>query len=276
MMNNRFRFFVILIFSFILPNFLISYDRIITLSPALTEMVFKLGAGDKVVGVSSYCEYPPEVKNITKVGSFMTINYELILSLKPDLIIDYKENIRTQRFAKKNNIQIIRLKHKSLKDIYNSILLIGKRLNKEKKGNELVSYIKKRLSTVSRKIRKRKKILIIISRQPGTFKNMYILGTHDYLNTIVKLSGGDNVYKGKISYPQVSEEIFYTNTPDIIVELYPNKKINGKLLLKDWERFKDRKFYKNIYIIKKNYPVIPGPRIYKTAELFYGIINNSK
>jgi iron complex transport system substrate-binding protein len=239
-------------------------------------MVFKLGDGNKIVGVSSYCKYPPEVNKITKVGSFMTINYELILSLKPDLIIDYKENVKTQRFAKKNNIKILSLKHKSLKDIYDSIILIGKILNKTDKSYEIVSHIKKRIGFIKKKVRKRKKILVIISRQPGTFKNMYILGTNDYLNTIIKLSGGDNVYKGKISYPQVSEEIFYTNPPDIIVELYPDKKIKTKILLKDWERFKNKKFYKNIKIIKDNYPVIPGPRIYKTAELFYKIINKSK
>ncbi len=260
----------------LITNHLEAYKRIVVLPPALTEIVFKLGEGDKIIGLGSYCNYPPETSKITKVGSFMTVNYELILSLKPDLIIDYVENIKTLNFAQNHNIKILRLKHRTLNDIYDSILEIGKILGKEKKGIEIVKAIKDKLNKIKNRVKKRRKILVIISRQPGTFKNMYILGQGDYLNTIIKLSGGDNIYNGKIAYPQVSEEIFYIYKPDIIVELIPNKKIDSKIIQKDWERFKDEKFYKNIKIIRDNYPVIPGPRIYKTAELFFKIINNAK
>ncbi len=262
---------------FFLLNFLFSFNRIITLAPALSEIVCTLGAKEKLVGISSYAEYPKNSDGIVKVGTIFTVNYELMLSLKPDLILTYHEDNKTEKFFKNfSTIKVFKFKHKTLKEILDSIIIIGKILNKKEIALKLVRSIKKRLEQIKRKVKKRKKVMVIIMRERGVFKNIYILGNGDFIGQVLEFAGGDNVYRGKIQYPKVSEEFFLTANPDLIIELIPDLKKRGftkRDILKEWKIFMGGRFYNKVKIITEKYMVIPGPRITKIAEEFYKILN---
>ncbi len=276
-MKNKNRFFFLL---FILSSFLLhSYERIVTLSPALGEIVFDLGDSDKIVGVSSYTQYPKEIAKKTKVGTFYTLNYEIIMALKPDAIFTYNEDLKTEEILKNQKIKIFKFKHKTIKDILETIKKIGDILNKKTRAEKLVYSIKKELEKIKKSVIKRKNVLVIISRDRDFFKNIYILGNGDFLSELLHDAGGDNVYRGNLLYPKVSEEFFLKKNPDLIIELIPDLKQRGftkKDILKEWKRFLRGKFLKKVRIISEPYMVIPGPRIPLIAKKFLYLLNKEK
>ncbi len=276
-MKNKSRLFFLF---FILYSFLLHpYDRIVTLSPALGEIVFALGDSNRIVGISSYTQYPKEITKKTKVGTFYTLNYEIIMALKPDAIFTYKEDLKTEEILKNQPIKIFKFKHRTIKDILDSIKEIGDILNKKKKAKELIHSIKKELEKIKKSVKKRKKVIVIIARDRDFFKNIYILGNGDFLSELLRDAGGDNLYRGNLLYPKVSGEFFLKNNPDLIIELIPDLKQRGftkKDVLEEWKRFLNGKFSKKVKIITEPYMVIPGPRIPLIAKKFLCLLNREK
>ena len=121
--------------------------RIVSLAPSVTELIFALGAGDKVVGVTEYDTYPEEVKDIAKVGGFEGPNIELITAQKPDLVfasnLSGKEEMET---IEKMGIPVVMIEARSIDDIYKSIEIIGKITDTEEKGKEIIEEMKKKLA----------------------------------------------------------------------------------------------------------------------------------
>ena len=255
---------------------LFPYERIITLSPALAEIVCALGQGEKIVGISSYTEYPRELNDKKRVGTFYTINYEILMGLQPDAVFTYTEDLKTEKVLKNFKIKIFKFKHKTIEDILDSIKKIGIILGKEKKADKLINSIRNELNKIKKSVNNRKKVIVIISRNRDFFKNIYILGNGDFLSEILSYAGGENVYKGKLLYPKVSEEFFLKNIPDLILELIPDLKKRGitkKEILREWANFSSGRFIKKVKIITEPYMVIPGPRIPLIAKKFYSILN---
>jgi len=278
LINNRGRLKIFpLFFLFIFSINLLS-QRIITLAPALTEIVFSLGMGNHIVGNTKFCDYPEEAKNIEKIGGLIDLNIEKLISLKPDIIILYKEHLKKLEFLKPK-VKLVLVKHNTLDDIYSSIRIISNELNLEKKGSELIKKIKNELNRIRElsKNKKRKRVLIIASRNPYDLKNMYIIGRKDFLNSLLEIAGGINVYSGNIPYPSVSIENIISFSPDYILELSNMNPYNKKKnLFKFWERYSFLKAVKNkrVYFIKKLYWLRPSVRIVKVCKEMYNILND--
>ncbi len=273
MRNKKFVFFILILSFFRL----FSYERIVTLAPALGEIVCSLGESKKIVGVSSYSEENNCIKDAVKVGTIFSLNYEILLSLRPDLILTYAEDVKTERLLKELNVKVVKFKHTTVNDILDSILKIGLLLDKKGKAEKIVKDIQSKLTSLSNKIKKRKKVLVIISRQRPLFKNIYILGKGDFLSELLSLTGGDNVYNGSVQYPKVSGEFIIRSNPEIIMELIPDLKERGLKkaeILKEWKNFYKGKFYKKVAIMDEKHIVIPGPRIYLIAKKFYEVLNS--
>ncbi len=248
-------------------------NRIITLAPALTEIAFALGAGDKIVGNTKFCKYPKEATNIKKIGGFLDMNIEMILKLKPDLIICYPEHKNNLKILK-GKIKLLEVKHINISDIFNSISLIGKEINKSNESENLIKSIKTKLYKNNNF--KKKTVLLIADRDPHRLKSMYIIGRKGFLNEILNLSGGKNAYQGNIPYPSISIESIVSMNPDIIIEfsfLINNQK--KKNILKEWDKYSMINAVKtqNIFFAKGDYWQKPGPRIVKISEELKRIIN---
>jgi len=254
-------------------------QRLISLAPGITEIIFKLGSGNRLIGVTKFCDYPKETKHINKIGGFIDLNLEEIISLKPDIIFHYPEHYEKIKIFNKK-VKLISLEHKSLKDLYRSIETIAIALNKKKKGNQTVKVIKKKLYKIAHKTKGiKKKVLIIISRDPFHLRNMIIIGKGDYLNEILKYSGGKNCYKGKLNYPTVSIESVINMNPDIIIEfIYFLKKSSSSEIIMQWNKFNNISavLNKKIFIVKDQFWLRPGPRVTLIAEKLFNIINKKQ
>ncbi|MCX6582999.1 MAG: helical backbone metal receptor [Candidatus Aminicenantes bacterium] len=250
-------------------------ERIITLAPALTEMVFALGKGDSLVGNTKFCNYPEEAKKITRVGGLLDVNLEIIVGLKPDVIILYPESYERIKIMEKR-AKLVVVKHTDLGDVFDGIAAVSKTLGLEEKGKELISGIRGQLESIRQKTvgEKKVKVLLIIGRNPDTLSNMYIIGAGDFLNELMEVAGGRNAYEGGISYPGISIESIVAMNPDVIIELSAfNEGIDDEKVMALWEKFSFIPAVKNrrITIIKDNLWLIPGPRVPRIAEKMHSL-----
>ncbi|MCP5102864.1 MAG: ABC transporter substrate-binding protein [bacterium] len=266
------RIFLVLIFTTValLP---LHAERIVTLAPALTEMVFALGKGDKLVGNTKFCNYPEEAKKVTRVGGLLDFNLEILIDMKPDVIILYPEHQKKIKVIEKKAKMVV-VKHTSLGDVFAGMEAIAKALGAEAEGKKLNASIKRKLDGIRKKVsgKKRKKVLLIIGRNPDKLTNMFIIGAGDFLNELLEIAGGVNAYRGSIKYPSVSIESVVAMNPDVIIELSAfNEGINEEKVMALWEKFsfisavKSRK----IKIITDDLWLIPGPRVAGIAEKMY-------
>ncbi len=248
--------------------------RIITLAPALTEIIYVLNANDKLVGNTKFCNYPNDAKNIKKIGGYIDMNIEMILSLNSNLIICYPEHMGKMKLLK-NKSELLMVQHSTISDILNSIEIIGKKINRKKESKALINNIKNVLYKKN-KVKLKKKVLLIADRDPDRLKSMYIIGNKDFLSELLELAGAKNCYNGNIPYPSVSIESIVSMNPDIIIELSFIKNTKSKKkILKIWEKYKMINAVKNgkIFFKSEDFWKKPGPRIIKIFKELDRVIN---
>ncbi len=245
-------------------------ERIVSLSPSITETLFALNLGDKVVGITRFCNYPPETKEIMKVGGYVDPSYEAIASLHPDLVFLLPEHEKIKKYLSELNINYLEVDNKNSEDIKNTIRITGKICSAEKKANELLENIELTLETIKNATKNlpRPKVIISIGRTmgSGTLKDVYIAGPTTYFSELIELAGGVNSFNNKnIAYPMLSAEGIIHLNPQIIIDLVANLKTSGltkEMILKEWESTGNIDAVKNdrVIILDSDYIVIPGPR----------------
>ena len=239
--------------------------KIIALSPSLAETVFYLGAGENLIGVSSFCNYPEEVKKIPVVANISDINSELVLKLQPDIVFLMPSQRDVGEKLKLLNVKTRIVAQESLDDILNSFSEIGMETGKIKRSEFIVDSLKDLIGKF-RKEQNGRKILISVGREYGTSVSyIFSNGKIGFLNDIVELLGYSNVLDSTVPYPKIGAETIMSLDPDLIIDLVPSNIVSGSdELLTDWDLFKNTRAYKNgnILIFKGDHTTIPGPRIF--------------
>jgi iron complex transport system substrate-binding protein len=239
-------------------------QRVVSLAPAITEILFALGKGDTLVGVTKFCDYPPAALKIAKIGGFLDMNMEALLALAPEIVIAYPEQYAKIKFLGVSS-QILVVKHQCLSDLFDSIFAIGRALHAEINAESMVSALKRKLTSVAAGAGHRKKIrtLIVAGRNADELKNMYIVGKNDFLNELLVIAGGVNAYQGAVNYPSI-----FLN-PDLILEISAHYEgIGDEKVFALWSPFTMIPAVRNrqIKIIKESFWLRPGSRVGLIAE----------
>jgi len=244
-----------------------SPTRIISLAPSVTEMLFAIGAGDHIVGVTNYCDYPQEVKFKTRIGGMTNPNYEKIIELNPDLIIMTVEGNTKEDFNKLEQLgmKIFVMNPRNFNGISSSILDIGKITGYERNAEELVSQLRTREENVRRLVEtlSKPKVLVLISLNP-----IMTAGSNTFVNEMVETAGGINIAGTEpIPYPQFSREEILKRNPDVILApsdlmLSVEQIINAYPEWKMLRAVKD----KRVFLIEANLMQRPGPRFIDGLE----------
>ena len=253
-----------------------SPQRVISLAPSITETLFALDAGDKVVAVTDYCQYPNQVKKLPKVGGYLDPNLEQIVRLKADIVILLERQQSLNRQLQQLGIQTLSIDNSSLTGIRNSIIDIGSAVNKVSSARHLVSEFDNRLEAIKQKVRDQPgpTVLLAIAHSSHTdfLDKVYIAGQQDFYNDLLSFVGAKNVFHGpNIKVPAVSTEGLLRLNPQIIVDIFPGEEVYSPDLTKlrqQWQRLDkmDAISNKQLHIIQADYAVIPGPRIIQLAE----------
>jgi len=199
-------------------------QRIVSMAPSTTEILFALGLGDQVVGVSRYCDYPDAAGKIVKVGGHVDPNYEAIVAARPDLVILLTAHRDVKTELDKLGIRTLVTPHKSVGDIHEAIRLIGDACDRRQRADTLLDQLARRTQAVREAVegRPRPRVLICIGRDTESeqLSGIYVPGRHEFYDEIIEMAGGVNAYEGEqVAYPEISAEGVLQINPDVIIDL---------------------------------------------------------
>ena len=251
-------------------------ERIIALAPDITESVYALGLGDKLVGATTYCLYPEAAQKVPRVGGFGQFNFEAIVALKPDLVILHwkyeSEKTRLQGLG----IPYLKIKTFSTSDIIDSIQSIGSSCNANDNAEELISAINNRIAEQQMSAKEIPRVLITFGGDASTIDQIYAFGKASLHNELLELAGGTNVVENNLAFSTLSKEAVIRLNPDIIIQLTPGMKApeNPFNAWKDLSGINAVQ-HNRIYVLTGDYTCIPGPRFIQTLDDFSEIIRQN-
>lgn len=254
--------------------------RIISFIPAVTEMLYALGVGDRVVAVGSFDTYPPEIQALPRVGALLDPNLERILSLRPDLVTVYGSQTDLRAQLEAANVPLFVYSHADLSDVTKTILDLGARVGRAHRARELTAEIARALSAVRQRVanRPRPRTLIVFGRESGALRGIYASGGYGFVHDMVTAAGGDNVFADlKQQAVQATTELILARRPDVILEL------RAEPLAAD-QQARERASWKplssvpavrggRIHIVADPRTVIPGPRVAEGAAVIARILH---
>ena len=267
-----------LLYLLLFINILNATEKIITLSPAINEIVFALGLGDKVIANTDFCDFPLESKKIEKVGGYGSVSLEKVLKLNPSIVINQSYDKKLNDDLKKLGFKTLVYKTDNIEDIKYTIQDLGEVFDKNKEAKELNKNIDDSLKSLSG-ILENQKILIVISPQNTLSNQIFVAGNFVYFEDIIKKSQNQNAYQSSLkSQPVINSEKIITLNPDIIILLAPfleNQEKSQENMKKMWEKLPiNASKQKNIYIIDKLYSGIPSHRVKNFIDDFRGILED--
>jgi iron complex transport system substrate-binding protein len=206
--------------------------RIVSLIPAVTQILFAIGAGPQVVAVSSFDTDPPEVAKLERVGALLDPDLEKILSLKPDLVAVYGSQADLRAQLARAGVPTYVYTHAGLADVTATISALGARVGHEKEAAALVAGIDADLDAIRRRAagRARPRTLLVFAREPGSLRGIYASGGIGFLDDMLEIAGGDNVFADvRRESVQASTELILAGRPDVILEIRADRSGLGPL-----------------------------------------------
>ena len=255
--------------------------RIVCGTPAVAEIVFALGCGDRVVGVSDYTVYPPEAKAKRSIGGWINPNRERLLVVRPDLVISQGQHQRLATFAGEYGIRFHTVTLDTLADVYSAVDSIAGMLGVPQRGETLNAEIRRDLAAVRARAADTRspRVFLLLGRTPGSLTGLSTVGAGTFLDDMIRVAGGTNVFADASgAYPQVSKESLLLRRPEVILEVHPGGLPDGTiaLLRADWRELADLPAVRNdrIHYLTNDFLLIPGPRVGRVAETFADAIQS--
>jgi iron complex transport system substrate-binding protein len=250
--------------------------RIVSLVPAVTEMLFAIGAGDRLAAVSSFDTYPPEIEGLTRVGALLDPDLERIFALKPDLVVLYGSQGELQAQLARAGIAAHVYNHGGLADITAMMRDLGVRTGNQDQAERAATAIEEALQKVADRVRGRSKpaTLVVIGRERGALRAIYASGGRGFLHDLVEIAGGHDVLADiDRENIQASTELILARAPEVILEVYGSAEIAASEIAKErlvWKALSSIPAVRDdrIHILAGQELVVPGPRIAQAAERF--------
>jgi iron complex transport system substrate-binding protein len=242
--------------------------RIVSVAPSITETLFALGAGDQIVGDTTYCNYPEAAKSKPKIGGYESPNLEAILARRPDLVFMMKSQPEIAQKLRGAGIDVVELEPENLAGIYEEIQTIAVKIGVPEKGRALVQSIDKEVrSGATRPSGKKPAVLFIVGRTPGAVSDLIAVGRGSFLNELIEFAGGANVFADTaVPYPSVSMEDVIRRDPEIIIDMGNDQMVTEKqkqAVRQLWQKYKFLKAVKSgsVFPVSADYFLTPGPRV---------------
>jgi iron complex transport system substrate-binding protein len=241
-------------------------QRIISIIPSTTEMLFAMGAGARVIGVGNFDRYPPEALTRAKVGGLIDPDVERIIALKPDLVVVYgtQDDLRTQ--LERARIPVFLYQHAGLPDITMTIRQLGTRIGSTKESAALADRIEAEIADVRKRIagRPRPRTLLVFGRDAETLRGIYASGAVGFLHDMLEAAGGTNVFADvQRQSIQTTSELAVARAPEVIVEIGVDTASASSRNLRAWDALPSIPAVRNkrIYQLRGDGMMNPGPRI---------------
>jgi iron complex transport system substrate-binding protein len=249
--------------------------RVIALAPSITEIIYELGEEKRLVGVTQYSTYPPAAATLPRVGSYVRLDIEKIVALKPDLCLATKDGNPKYIVDKivSLGIPVYVINPRNLQQIMDTITRLGSLLHAEQAAAGLVSDMAKRIGRVQAQVKKgdhRPRVFFQIDAEP-----LFSAGTDTFIHELIELAGGINTTAGDVSYPRYSWEDIIVLQPDIVLISSMAGGLGPEYLVNSWKKWSLLSAVKNnrIFVVDAELFDRPTPRLVDGLELIAAIIH---
>jgi iron complex transport system substrate-binding protein len=258
--------------------------RIVSTAPSITELLYALGLGDRVVGVDRFSRYPVEALRKPKIGDYANPNLETIASLRPDLVIIPVNPAKLAERLAVLRLKVLEIDQESIAKLYESFRIIGQATGATAQAARLTSTVQSQLDGIRARAAplKRTRMMFVVGRTPNRLDGLIVAGQASYLNEIITLAGGENVFRDAVaSYPGVSLEEVLARNPDVIVDMgdmadtvgvtdQHKREVTGL-----WERLNSVDAVKQhrVHAVASDAYVVPGPRVVDAAKAFFAMLH---
>ena len=253
-------------------------NRIISLSPHITEIIYALGGENDLYAVSDYCRYPLAATKKEKIGGLINPNIEKIVSLKPTIILGVPSHAKLNEELNKFDLHVVMLANENIDDVLFTIDSVGTLIGKVNTAKLLIKNIQDSLAVIGDGNRTgRPKAMLVIGRERGTIKNITAAGEDTFISEVWNLAGGENLFSDlPTRYSAVNLETILTRNPQVIIEF----DIDGEAGIQTipdpaWDQLKNVGAIKKGHVItvSGNHTMIPGPRLIVLARQFRQIVD---
>jgi len=249
-------------------------QRIVSLVPATTEMLFEMGAGGRLVGVGSYDRFPPQVEKLPRLGGLLDPNIEQLIALRPDLVIVYDTQVELRRQLERAHIPMWGYSIKGLADVTATVRSLGARVGLGTAANASAARIDARLRAVQARVagRPRPRTLLLFGRESGSLRGISASGGYGFMHDLLELAGGTDVLaEVKQASVAMSTEMVLARAPEVIIELHygepwPDARLAAER--RAWSALPSLPAVRTgrIALLAGDEFVVPGPRVTLAAE----------
>ena len=242
-------------------------------------MLYAVGLGDRVVGVTTYCHYPPEARKKPKIGTYTEPNLELIAAMKPDLVAIQTNPINLAARLASLHLNVLEVSHDTVDDVYVSMQRIADAGGVSAQGRAVVERMKRQLADIRARTAPltRRRMMFIVGRAPNAIEDLIAVGRASYLNGIIEIAGGTNIFKDAIApYPKVGMEDVLARNPQVIVDMGDMSQTEGvteehkRAVVALWDQFHPLAAVREhrVFAVASDIFTVPGPRMVDAAPAF--------
>jgi len=254
--------------------------RIVSMSPNMTEILYGIGAFDRVVGISDYCTYPPEVRNLPVLGGWLNPNLEKLAGLRPDLvIIDQGQASFVEDKFRELGLRVLETTDLNLADMYAAMAALGRATGHEAGAVKLASQTREGLERVQRKLSAapRIRVVVIVDRTPGTLRNLVAATSGSFFAELVQIAGGELATPpSNTGYAKLGKEDLLAENPDAILDFTHGQKSRfAGDPLDAWREMPELKAVsgRRVHEVDEDYVPHASQRVVQTAELFAKLLH---
>jgi len=249
--------------------------RVIALAPSITEIIYDLGQERKLIGVTQYSTYPSEAESLPRVGSYVRLDIEKIVSLKPDLCIAIKDGNPKHIVDKivSLGIPVYVIDPRNLLQIMDTITRLGSLLDAGNAAAVLVADMEKRIGqvqTLAKRARYKPRVFFQIDAEP-----LFSAGDNTFIHELIELSGGINTAAGEDPYPRYSWEDILVLQPEIVLISSMAGGLDPENLIRSWKKWKQLSAVNNdqVFVVEADLFDRPTPRLVDGLEAIAAIIH---
>jgi iron complex transport system substrate-binding protein len=251
-------------------------QRIVSLAPSLTETLFALGLGDRVVGVTRYCAFPPEVLPVPKVGGHLDPNFEAIVSLEPDLVVVIPSSNESRLRLESFGIRVLEVDQHDVESVLESVSAVAEACGVPERGTALRVELESRLAKVVAAVAAapRPRAVVVVGHQvgEGAVRSVWAAGRDTFYDGVLQIAGGVNAVSGGLArYPELSREGLSALDPDVVLDVIggvEDRDLDLEAVRQGWMRLTELRAVREnrVNVLEGDQMVVPGPRLPEMVE----------
>jgi iron complex transport system substrate-binding protein len=253
------------------------------MAPAATEILFDLGLGEKVVGVTEYCSWPPEAKSRTNIGDMLHVNMEIVASLNPDLVLLSNMNESLKGRIEAFGIPVAVVYQDDFAQICDSMIEVGRVCGIPEIARQRVEELRKAVSDLAEANRAdgaKRRVLVVVGRDVAdtSFRQIFVAGPRSFYENLIAEAGAVNAFTQNVPYANISREGLMRIDPDVIIELvgeHGMTNVASASILEQWSGLADVRAAQNggVSVIRGDFTLRAGPRYPLILDAFARIIH---